>query len=208
MTERYLVRALTGMIRLLVFVLCFLAGEHQAEGHDPFELTTSARISGAQLTCITIMTRGTALALVEPGRAPGTAFPAGDLPRLAASLESAAAQMFELSQAGPSLPARSSHAALTPENEVELTVVYPAPLPGPLRIVARHVARLGPGYASALTITQDEPASVLGTLIFTRDAAESVVDVSSPKDARLRAPTGSVTGDAKLGFARTFVLGI
>lgn len=156
---------------------------------------------------MTIMTRGTALALVEPGRTRGSAFAAEDFPRLAPRLETAAVSLFEPSRDGQRLPARQAHAALTPEGEVELTVVYPAPGPGPLKLVAAHLQSLGPGYASALTITQDEPASVLGTAVFTPDAAELIVQVLPATGARA-ASLEKNSSPARLGFARTFLLGM
>lgn len=160
------------------------------------------------MTLVTTATRGCALALLDPSSPRGTAFAPEELPRFAAGLEAAAAQLFEVTQNGRRLAARSVKAELTVEAEVRLTVVYPAPAAGPLAIVARHVQTLGPAYASALTLTQAEPAAVLGTAVFTSDAPELRVLVLGTAPAAGSSASRSASPAPRISLARTFVLGV
>jgi hydrogenase/urease accessory protein HupE len=206
--KRRLRKTLCLLLRLQLCLLFFFTLAPQAAAHDPFELTTSGNVSPAGMTLVTTATRGCAVALLDPHVPRGTAFAPEELPRLAPRLEAVAAQLFEVTQNGRRLAARATKVELTVEAEVKLTVVYPAPAVGPLVIVARHVQALGPAYASALTLTQDEPAAVLGTAVFTHEVPELVVQVlgTSPSPAP-RAPRARAD-EAHIGLARTFMLGV
>lgn len=189
-------------------MLFFFTLAPQAAAHDPFELTTNGTVSPASMTLVTTATRGCARALLDPHLPRGTAFAPEELPRLAPRLEAVAAQLFDVTQNGRRLAARSTKVALTVEAEVELTVVYPAPATGPLVIVARHVQALGPAYASALTLTQDEPAAVLGTAVFTTEVPDLVVQVLGTAAPHAPPAPAADSDEARIGFARTFTLGV
>jgi hydrogenase/urease accessory protein HupE len=191
---------------LRLWLLFFFTVAPPAAAHDPFELTTNGNVSPDGMTLVTTTTRGCALALLDPSSPRGTAFAPEELLRLAPRLEAIATQLFEVSQNGRRLAARSAKAELTVEAEVRLTVVYPPPAVGPLGIVARHVQTLGPAYASALTLTQVEPAAVLGTAVFTSDAPELLVQVLGMTPPQGAPPAASSA--ARIGLARAFVLGV
>src|SRR5215207_8422831 len=203
--ERRLPKTL--LIRLLRLRLCllfFFTLAPQAAAHDPFELTTTGDVSPAGMALVTTATRGCAAALLDPRSARPAAFASDELSRLAPQLESAAARLFDVAQSGRRLDVRSAKVELTVEAEVKFTVVYAAPAVGPLAIGARHVRALGPGYASALTLTQNEAGAVLGTAVFTSDAPELVVQVLGPATPP---SSGDDRNAARIGFARTFMLG-
>ncbi len=193
--------ALLGLLALLVSSLA-----RPALAHDPFELTTTARLSPAELRIETTATRGCALALIDPARASGAAFAPADLSRLRPRLEAAGSELFELSQHGARLSPRSVTAELTRELEMRWSIVYPAPAPGELFVRAKHVEALGPSYASAITFTQDVPPAVLGSAVFAHDSPQLAVVVlgEAAGDAR----PAKASGDTQLGFARSFWLGV
>jgi hydrogenase/urease accessory protein HupE len=193
------------LLRLQLFLVFFFTLAPHASAHDPFELTTNGDVSPSGMTLVTTATRGCVTALIDPER-PRGAFAPAELPRLAPRLETIATQLFEVTQNGRPLIARSAQVELTVEAEVQLTVVYPAPTAGPLVITARHVRALGPAYASALTLTQNDRQAVLGTAVFTSEAPELVVQVLG---AGTTPPSPSADrGEATIGFARSFVLGV
>jgi hydrogenase/urease accessory protein HupE len=193
---------------LSLWLLFFFSLAPRAAAHDPFELTTDGKVSPTGMTLVTTATRGCALALLDPHSPRGIAFAPEELPRVAPRLEAVATQLFEVTQNGRRLAARSAKAELTVEAEVRLTVDYPAPAAGPLVIVARHVQTLGPAYASALTLTQAEPAAVLGTAVFTSGAPELLVQVLGTAPPYGSPPARPASPGANISFARTFVLGV
>ncbi len=196
------------LLRLQLLLVFFFTLAPQAQAHNPFELTTTGDVSPAGMTLVTTATRGCALMLLDPKQPRGTAFAPEELPRLAPRLEAAAIELFALTQNGRRLAARSAKVELTVEGEVQLTVVYPAPGAGPLEIAARHVQALGPGYASALTLTQHEPATDLGTAVFTSDAAETVVQVLATTSPNAPPTPREGAGEARLAFTGMFALGV
>lgn len=195
------------LLRSLLCLLFFFTLAPPAAAHDPFELTTTGDVSPTGMTLVTTATRGCAATLLDP-RSRGPAFAPEELSRLAPRLEAVATQLFDVTQNGRRLTARSAKVELTVEAEVQLTVVYPAPAVGPLAIVARHVQALGPAYASALTLTQNDAAAVLGTAVFTSDAPELVVQVRGPAPPHTQPIPREDSNEARIGFARSFVLGV
>jgi hydrogenase/urease accessory protein HupE len=186
-------------------VFFFTVATH-ATAHDPFELTTTGDVSPTGMTLVTTATRGCVAALLDPQLPRGTAIVPEELARLAPRLEAVAAQLFEVTQNGRRIAPRSAEVELTVEAEVQLTVVYPAPTTGPLAIEARHVRALGPAYASALTLTQNEAGAVLGTAVFTSEDSQLIVHVLGTDAAPppLRADRSAAT----ISFARSFFLGV
>lgn len=196
------------LLRLVLTTLFVFSVARTAAAHDPFELTTVGRLTPRELTLVTTSTRGCALALAAPRRPRGSSFAPEELARLSPSLEAAGRDLFELSQHGARLLPLRAKAELTAEQELQLTVVYPAPAAGPLQVLARHVQTLGAGYANAFTLTQELPAAVLGVAVFTSDAAELSIDVLGRVTPSVAPPPLGATGKARIGFGRTFLLGI
>jgi hydrogenase/urease accessory protein HupE len=195
------------LLRFVLAALFVFSVARTAAAHDPFELTTVGRLTPTELTLVTTSTRGCALALTDPRRPRGASFAPEELPRLTPSLEVAGRNLFELTQHGVRILPLSVKAELTVEQELQLTVVYPAPNAGPLQVLARHVQTLGIDYANAFTLTQERPAAVLGAAVFTSDAAQLSVDVLDRVAPSATPPLGS-SGKAHISFGRTFVLGI
>jgi hydrogenase/urease accessory protein HupE len=195
------------LFRLVLTTLFVFSVARTAAAHDPFELTTVGRLTPSELTLVTTSTRGCALALTDPPRARRASFAPDELPRLTPSLEAAGRNLFELTQHGVLILPLSAKVELTVEQELQLTVVYPAPTAGPLRVLAKHVQALGPGYANAFTLTQELPAAVLGVAVFTSDDAQLSVDVLDHVATPATPPLGAAR-PPHIGFGRTFLLGI
>jgi hypothetical protein len=142
-------------------VVALLAIAGAASAHDPFEITTVGRLQADRLELIVTMTRSCALALVSSdGRARVSSTPA-ELAERGAELERAGAELFAVTSRGNELRPRSVRVALSPENEVEFRLTYPAAEPGPLRLVAAHLSRLSEGHGNAMTLQGDDVPTVL-----------------------------------------------
>jgi hypothetical protein len=195
------------LLHLVPMALFVFSVARAAVAHDPFELTTTGLLTPSELTLVTTSTRGCGLELADPRRPRGASFAPAELARLTTSLEAAAVDLFEVTQEGVRLLPLRVNAELTVEQELQLTVVYPAPAAGSLHILAKHVQTLGTGYANAFTLTQDRPPAVLGAAVFTSDAATLSVNVLD-SEAQSETPPLPAAGKARISFARTFLLGI
>jgi hypothetical protein len=95
--------------------------------------------------------------LAGAGTAPATTPRIGpaSFAALRPALEACARGLYAVTAAGQALHPRAARAVLTPENDVDATVDYPAPARGPLRFEAVHLGRLLPDttYGAALTVT-------------------------------------------------------
>lgn len=196
------------LLHFALYALLFFTLARPASAHDPFELTTTARLTASELRFETTSTRGCALALIDPARPSGAAFAPEDLPQLRPRLEAAARELFMLSQRGLPLSPLRVEVELNQELEARWTVIYPPPVAGPLLVRARHLQALGPSYASAITLTQDNPPAVLGSAVFTTDAAELSVEVLAPSTAHAPTRPADTSTNARLGFRRAFSLGV
>lgn len=114
-----------------------------AAAHDAFEITTEARFLPAALDLRVTMAAATA------ARACGGA-------EREAHLAVCARGLYQITAGGQPWPARSADVRRTVENDVEMTVRYDRPAPGPVRFEAAFLARLpDPTYGAVLTVDGD-----------------------------------------------------
>jgi hypothetical protein len=138
-------------------VLSALAAARPASGHDPLEATATARVeaSGLELS----ITLGSRRAFRACGRTP---------------FERCARELYVVASAGKVLAPRSSRATLRADGDLELTVSYPRPGAGRLRLTAAHLQR-NPDEMSGATVTVLADARLLRRQIL--DAANASIEV-------------------------------
>jgi hypothetical protein len=122
-----------------------------ARAHDPFEITTAARVAADGLVLEVTMARSTALAVAAGGRESPTFDPA-EFDRHRTQLLAAAPALFAINSAGRALVPRDAQVQLGIEQDVAFRLVYPRPANGVVKIVASHLPQLGGGYGNVLTL--------------------------------------------------------
>jgi hypothetical protein len=124
-------------------VAVLLSSATPAAAHDAFEITAEARFSPAALELRITMAAATAARACAGAAAPE-------------ALAACARRLFEITAGGQPWPARSADARRTVENDVELTVRYDRPAPGPVSFEAVFLDRLpDPTYGAVLTVEGD-----------------------------------------------------
>ncbi len=179
------------MRRALLFALfaALLAVTSSAWAHDPFEVTTAAKLRATQLELVVTMTRKTALELATPQHEAQHDF----LPL--------APELFTVSAAGEVLTVQASNVELA-DNEVAFHVTYLRPPGGPLRLAATHLEKLGEGYTTAFELSQDAaPGSKGFKILTTSDSAYELALDAPPSDAAASPATNST-------WSAFFVLGM
>ena len=136
---------------LPTFVLALLFAA-PAAAHDPYEVTMNATARPAQLELVVTMSSPNATSLLAPGTARRRLTPQ-DFSAFHARLVAAGPGLFALTAATAPLPARTTRARLTEENDVEFTLVFPRPVAGPLVFRAAFFARLGEGCGGTLDVS-------------------------------------------------------
>jgi hypothetical protein len=130
-----------------------LAAARPASGHDPLEATATARVEAEGLELS--ITLGSRRAFRACGRTP---------------FEKCARELYVVASAGKVLAPRSSRATLRADGDLELTVSYPRPPAGLLRLTAAHLQR-NPDEMSGATLTVLADAKLLRRQILDADNA-------------------------------------
>ena len=146
-------------------VLWLLAASRPASGHDPLEATTTARVEAEGLELS--ITLGSRRAFRACGLAP---------------FESCARELYVVAADGQALQPRSARATLRDDGDLELTVSYPRPRTGLLRLTAVHLQRNRDEMAGA-TVTVLAGDKLLGRRVL--DADNASIEVRLPRDVRL-----------------------
>lgn len=154
-------RFATGAIALWTLV-----ATRPASGHDPLEATATARIDadGLELS----ITLGSRRAFRACGLAP---------------FDSCARGLYVVASAGELMQARSARATLRDDGDLELTVSYPRPLAGLLRITAAHLQRNRDEMAGA-TVTVLAGDKLLGRRVLDADNASIEVRLQQMRKVR------------------------
>lgn len=155
-----------------VLFVATLAGTSVA--HDPFEITSVARVEAAALTLEVTMARSTARRLVAGKDGAREPFVRENVAQRLAELERLAPSLFELTADGRPLRSHRASARLTSENDMLVGVVYERPTGTRLTLVASHLRRLPEGYTSALSVTQGGAATARFKLLVATDPAFEV----------------------------------
>lgn len=159
------------MQRALLWVLfaALLAVTRVAHAHDPFEVTTVAKLREDGLELVVTMTRRTALSLAA--RRPG-----------GPDFNALAPELYDVRAAQKPLVARAVRVDLA-GGEVAFHVDYEPPPSGPLRFVAMHVRALGEGYTSTLEVSRDAPVPSSGFKVLTAEDStyEAALERQTPE---------------------------
>jgi hydrogenase/urease accessory protein HupE len=172
-----------------------------AQAHDPFQITTDARLRADALEVRVTMLGNTAAHLcgaVDGGR---IELDAATFAALRGAFERCAPGLYEIRAGGAPLPPTLSEIALGVEGDVDFRIVYPRPAKAPLRFDAVHLARLtDPTYGAELTVTGE--GTFLGQALLRADARTLEVPLTgaAPDGTRpLQPPQPSGTAYLRLG---------
>lgn len=180
-------------------VLCWL-GAAPVHAHDPFEITTIARLRPGTVELEITMARSTALA-VASGKPEAPTFDPREFEKFRPQFEAGAPRIFSLSMDGVALRMRSVRVVLGRENDVEFHAVYPRPVGRSLLLEAPHIQGLPQGYGATL-IVQGESGTPLATKLLM--GADLRLEVPMPASAGQPAATPATAGL----FASFFRLGV
>jgi hypothetical protein len=124
---------------LLTFCLSLV----QAFAHDPTELTTGVYLRTNCLEVrVTVAAETAMLLLAADGHGVDALSSSADLERARPALNACAAGLFRISAAGKLLTAQETNVTLSVEDHIEMTLIYPRPVPGLLRFEAVHLKKL------------------------------------------------------------------
>ena len=160
-----------GRWRLLALILACSAGV--ACAHDPFEITTAARLYADRLELVITMAPSTAMA-VSADAGETVRFHPDDFEKLRPRFEAGAARLFEVTAGGKRLSLARATVGLAREFDIEFRLTFPAPMRGPLRLRAAHVAKLPAGYGDVLTL-HGVTGELLGQKLLMADDLDLVV---------------------------------
>ena len=164
-----------------LLLACVAAPTH---AHDAGELTMTATVRVTQLDLIVTLAAPTAARLLDPSSESPAPITAATFPALRDRLIAAAtAHFFTLTTAPTTAPRRlalrSVTVALTEENDLAFTLLYPRPAPGPLHLRANVFSRLGPGHGGILECA-DTAGHHLGWEFLSSDKPALTVVVPAP----------------------------
>jgi hydrogenase/urease accessory protein HupE len=162
----------------LLAVFTFLAASVLA--HEPFEITTAARVRATGLEMQVTMTRATAHAIATEIPGDPQTFAPERFAELQPQLLTAASRLYRLSTHGKELTPKSAGVILTAENDIEYQLTFPRPQPGPLTLDFLPLAKLPEGYGNALNLTQDNPPAVLAFTLLTAAEPGVAVTIAPP----------------------------
>lgn len=157
--------------RLLVLALAMLC-IRGALAHDPFEITTEARLGPESFGLLVTMARSTARQLAAKTIPQDTQIEAVTFAGVQPALEALGRELFEVGAGGIALQARASEATLTVENDLQFRVSYTLRGEGPLRIDAVHLRRLPrEGYGAVITVLSEQGKLLAQKVLWPEDSA-------------------------------------
>jgi hydrogenase/urease accessory protein HupE len=167
------------LCRYLLVVLSFFTAV-SAFAHEPFEITTAARIRATELEMQVTMTRATAHMIALDGQREGENFAPERFPELQPQLLAAASRLYRISEHAQELALTHAEVLLTVENDIEYRLTFPRPPPGPLALHFLPLGKLPEGYGNALNLTQDNPPAVLSFTLLTAAEPGVAVTIAAP----------------------------
>ena len=173
--------------RLLSVVFGLLLWTVDAQAHDPFEITTDARLAEGHLKVRITMARKTALQACLDHGVSEAALHAADFEIQRPELERCAPELYVITDADRPLHPEEVQVILTEENDVETTLLYPLPTTGPLRFDAVHLKRL-PDATYGATLTVSAERILFGQQLLRATESTLEVDVSRGPPSGRRAP--------------------
>jgi len=172
-------------------VLALLTLGRPVFAHDPFEITTLARLRADALRVELTMTRATALRLLGDRGDVRATFAPEAFPEHRSKLEGLAPSLYEITSNGSPLRSSSVVVRLSAEGEVEFELSFERPGPGRLLLRASHLQMLPEGYGSALSVVQDAPRATLGFKLLRAGDPSFDVRIGATRDAAPPKPSGA-----------------
>lgn len=154
-----------------------------AHAHDPFEITTVARLHPDTLVLDVTMARSAALAIANEASEAPTFAPA-DFDALRPRFLARAPALLGISAGGVSLAPRDVAVGLGVEQDVEFHLTFPRPASGVLRLEFPPLARLGAGFGNMLQVRSDDGASLGEKLLTAEDRSLDVALPAIPSSGR------------------------
>jgi hypothetical protein len=183
------VKSLAKLVALATLVTVLLAAP-TVRAHDPFQITTDARVHADRIDLKVTMAQRTTARLCLGTAVPASPLPRPELEKLRAELESCGSGLYRLTAGGEPLVPRSTRVVVTEENDVETTLVYPPPGRSPLVFDAVHLARLSnPTFGDELTVTGD--GTFLGQKLLRAD--DSILSVDAAVATRAPEASGPIS---------------
>ena len=158
-----------------LFSLLLSVAPH-AHAHDPFEITTDARLGATTLELRVTMARSTALAVAR-GVEEAPTFEPGKFAVFQPEFERAAPRLYTITAGnGAALAPVKATVALGVEADVEFRLSYARPARGFLRFEAKPLALLGAGYGDVFEL-RDSTGAVLARTLLGADQPEVSVNL-------------------------------
>jgi hydrogenase/urease accessory protein HupE len=175
-----------------------LLGVRLARAHDPFEITTDAHVSGADLAVHTTLSLLTAARACLAGADAQKQLLPADFESERAHFEACARDYYLIRSGGEPLPLRSSQVSLGREADVEMKLVYARPTRSPLVFDAQGLRRLVARAGVVITVTGAR--TFLGQKVLRPDDSVFEIPITDAGEAPGTAPSPS--------FGRFLLLGI
>ncbi|HYP99506.1 MAG TPA: hypothetical protein VER96_12620 [Polyangiaceae bacterium] len=160
-----------------------------ASAHDPFEITTDAHLEQYGLGLHTTLSLDSAARICLTSAAPARRFAVGEFPQFRAQFERCAREFFALSVADERLPVRSLSLQLSPEDDLEMRVIYDRPSKSPLAFETSTLNGLPSGAGIVLTVTGRR--SFLGQKVLRPDDARFECSITTEGESVGGAPQAS-----------------
>lgn len=191
------------LLCLWSILLCVCCLSPSLRAHDPFEITTDAKLKPEALELRVTMSAGTAFQLIRGDKENGRVSPAS-FPAQQASLAAQGGNIFEVKAGDTPLALSSSKVSLTHENDVEFLLLYAPPQASPLRLQALLVEKLGYGFGATVLLT-DGTNKFLGSKLLMGDEKVMEVPIAA---AGQSAPPASAPAQPSISFRSYLRLGI
>jgi hypothetical protein len=177
-----------------------------ALGHDPFQITSTARVHRDRIDVRVTMYERTAAQICLEG-APAAHLDAARFEASRAQFDACAPRLFDVTAHGRKLVPSAASASLTAENDVDFSVTYPPAAAPPLVFDAVHLRRLSnPTYGAELTVTGD--GVFLGQALLRADESTLTIDGLSPPSETVSSVPGAAPAPPQPSFGAYLRLGI
>lgn len=183
----------------LALALVLLTGlSRNASAHDPFEITTDAHVSGAELSVHTTLSLHTATRACFDGPSAERRLEPADFEALRSTFEACARDYYTITSGGETLLLHSAAVRLTVEADLDMNVVYARPTKSPLAFDAIRLRKLIPRAGVVITVTGAR--TFLGQKVLRPDDSLFEVPITDEAEAPGTPPMPSFGRYLRLGI--------